>query len=72
MRVHVSVCELVFNEMCEQVHTFVSLCFVRLYVCVLMCVHEGADRDGKGYCHGQGQTRETLFTRERWTGRWGK
>lgn len=48
MRVHVSVCDLVLNEMCEQQQTCVSLCFVRLYVCLRMCVHEGADRDGKG------------------------
>lgn len=47
MRVHVSVCDLVLNEMCEQQQTCVSLCFcapVRLR----MCVYEGADRDGKG------------------------
>lgn len=53
--------------------TFVSLlclCVYVLYMCVLMCGHEGADTDGEGECQGQGQTRETLFTRERWRGRW--
>lgn len=43
---------------------------VFLYMCVLMWVHEGANTNGEGECQGQGQTRETLFTRERWTGRW--
>lgn len=74
MRVHVCPCISVWVSIRWNVQVSVYIrepvsCVTR-YACVLMCVHEGADTDGKGWCQGQGQTWETLFTKERWTGRW--
>lgn len=53
-------------EMCK--YAFVRRCFV-MNMDVSMCARTRVKTQmGRGWCQGQGQSRETLFTGERWSG----